>query len=499
MLTQLIFYLIVLLLAGCGGIKESNKNTTPKITVTPTEITHATKWIDTGTWNKATVTVSTFNVVEGKDQPSSAEVKISYTSNNVRVYENNQLITSGSSVKTNSSLTLTVEYYTNGRANPTEYNTTIVFQNGAASATTTIKVAKPGNVTFSLKATPSSIEEQSKLKDTGTWHTKNILITLLADNTGLKDEVFCLVTNGKHTELYNTKGEKITAGDIETDNDGRAIVILKYYTQEGLKYTDSIQFFYGSVSATTAITVTAEEPVKVTTTITPTTFSFTAPAEDEGTWRTTTFQILTKNSANTGVSAPVELSVSSLNTEIVHGGQNHQSVTVQTGTNGIYTATLRYFTKSKPEKVEYNASLTANEAVASITVKGTDQPVITYSLSIAPASFTYTYSETIDKWLTQFFVITLVNSLNKPIPNANITIIAPHSEHTKLFVLENNAYVEKPSPIVVKTDANGQYLLRLDYYVRADYTTTPVTKLTYSGQLIIAYNQFTQSVDLKVQ
>lgn len=500
MLHQIIYYLIFLLLMGCGGIKEENKATTPKIVITPTEISHQTKWADNGTWNKATITVSTFNIVDGKDQPTSADVKVSYTHSNVRVYDQTQqLVVSGASVKTNSAITLTAEYLSSGKANPTEYNTTIVFQNGSASATVTIKVLKPGNVTFSLKATPTTIEEKSLLKDTGTWQTRNVLLTLHADNQGLQDEIFCLVTNGKNVKLFDTKGGEITAGDVETDNEGKAIVIVKYLTQEGLKYSDSIQFFYGSLSATTAITVTAEEPIKVTTTVTPAKLEFTAPAEDEGTWRTANFQVMTKNSSNTGVSASVELSTSTQYAYIVHGGTDHQNITVQTSSNGSYTGTLKYFTKSNPTKVEYTASLTANEAVIPITIKGTDQPVIDYVITVAPGNFTYTYTGTVDKWQTQFFSITVTETKGFPVKDANITIISPHTEHTKLYVVEGVSYVEKPSPIVVKTDANGQYLLRLDYYTKSDYTVTPITKLLYNGQLIVTYKQFSKTVDFKVQ
>lgn len=499
MLHQIIYYLIFLLLMGCGGIKEENKAATPKIVITPTEITHQTKWTDNGTWNKATITVSTFNIIDGKDQPSTTDVKVSYTHSNIRVYDGTQqLVVSGATIKTNSAITLTAEYLSSGKANPTEYNTTIVFQNGSASATVTVKVLKPGNVTFSLKATPSTIEEKSMLKDTGTWQTRNVLLTLHADNTGLKDEIFCLVTNGKNVKLYNTKGTEITAGDVETDNEGKAIVIVKYFTQEGLKYSDSIQFFYGSLSATTAITVTAEETIKVTTTATPTKIDYIAPAEDEGTWNTASFHVTTKNSTGTGVSAPVELNTSTQNAYIIHGGVDYQNITVQTSNNGSYVGTLKYYSKSKPTKVEYSASLTANEAVIPITVKGTDQPVIDYIITIAPTIFTYTYTGTIDKWQTQFFSITVMDTKGNPTRDANITIISPHTERTKLFTVVNNIYTETPSPMLAKTDINGQYLLKMDYYTKADYTT-PITKLLYNGQLIVTYKQFNKIIDFKVQ
>ncbi len=140
----------------------------------------------------------------------------------------------------------------------------------------------------------------------------------------------------------------------------------------------------------------------------------------------------------------------------------------------------------------------ANEAISTLTISGSDpEPVTTYTVTVSPSQYTYTHTGTdAGTWRSQYFIIVVTDNKNNIVPDAEISIIAPYPDYTRLY---NNSGQEIPSPMTVRTGAGGQYDLRVDYFTQADFSTTPATKLTYSGQLVVTHKQFSKTVIFTVQ
>ena len=80
-------------------------------------------------------------------------------------------------------------------------------------------------------------------------------------------------------------------------------------------------------------------------------------------------------------------------------------------------------------------------------------------------------------------------------PDAEITVVSPHAQYTKLF--DGNTEIQ--SPMSVRADTNGQYNLRVDYFTNADFTSSPILRLSYSGQLVVSHKQYAKTVKFTVQ
>jgi hypothetical protein len=497
--------LCLLFLVSCGGLKNEDKNASSpsnlKITAQPAKISFQTEPDDPGTWQEDQVIIQTFKTVSGKDTPVEGKVRVTSLSEYVRVFdENNHQVTSGSTVTAKNGLhVFRVQYLT--RANPpVAYESNIVFQYQSAASVVPVEVKEPPSVNYSLTAIPNKIEHKSSANDTGTWNTANILLRLFAESDPLEDNVSIFIRNGQNIRVYDTLGSQIASqGTIRTDSDGQALFSVSYFTSSTSSYTDSIELSYRTTSTSIPINVTPPDIQIVKTYLTPEQFTYKAPNNDIGTWRQAFFNVYTKDSNDNFLSnAKVNLATSSQFTKLICGNTETSECTVQTNQSGIYTASIKFYTQSLPHRNDYSAHLIANEAISTLNISGSDpDPVTTYTVNISPAQYTYTHTGTdAGTWRSQYFIVVVTDNKNNVIPDAEISVIAPYPDYTKLYDISGQ---EIASPMTVRTDAGGQYDLRVDYFTQADFSTTPATKLTYSGQLVVAHKQFSKTVVLTVQ
>jgi len=497
---RLLTVIVLMALTACGGIKQQQKGPTgtPTIKLDPKEITYQTKYGDTGTWNEQQITVTTVHTETGKETPAEAEVTVSWTSNNIKVFKGSTQINPGDKITTTSgSSLLTVQYFSMSKPNALEYQSNIIFQWQSATATLAVKVSKAPAANFALHVSPNKIDVTAKADQTEQWKTTAIKALLTADGNPISDSIFAFVSDPTYVKLIDTNSNYTTSGTWQTDSSGWATIPVTYMTKYELEYTTSVEIFYGSTSASIPINHTYEKPQAVTTTITPTTVTYTAPPQETGSWKTQFFVIQTKKASDsTPVSANVNVTASSQYVRLNINGQQTQTGKITTDSSGIANLQVEYYTQSKPSKVEYQAQVTANEAMATLDIKASDQPNTSYTINVAPSSFSYTYTGTdTGSWRTVWFTIVLADNSGNPVPNAEIDIVSPNTQYTKLY--ENNT--EKTSPMTAITNANGKYFLRVDYYTQADYSQNPPVKTTYSGQLVISYNANIKTVNFEVK
>lgn len=471
-------YLLILLfiISGCGGIEqESTSSGTPKVTTNPTSISYKTQYGDEGSWNSNQVIVSTYST-DTKDNPVEGEVTISYSSSYVKLYDQSgSYIATGSKITTTGGTqTLRVDYYSNGKNN-LEYETSIILQFQSSAATLSISVQKPDSVSISIKSSPSTIEDQSQTTDTGTWNSKTVAITLFANTTAISDNVF-VFTSGKteYITVTDTSGNNLSAGTAKTDSSGKALLYVKYYTKKNLEYTASIQVFYGNYSSTTTINITKKKTDVYTTTILPSEYSYNATSDDKGTWRYQNFTISVKDADGAYVeNANVNLSVTSEYTYLSINGQDLTNYVATTNSTGTHTVKLKYYTQSTKTKVEYTASLAANEAIATIKVTSDGPGKVTTKVS--PSSFQYKAdSSDTGTYREEQFSITTTYSDGTPAESASASL-SVSSSYTKLLI-DGTEYTNYST----KTNTNGYLNVTLRYYTQS----TP-TKIEYTANLTV--------------
>lgn len=485
--------LLCLVLFACGGIKQENKNPgKPEIKINPKEISFQTPYTDTGTWNEQQVTVSTGSTSSGTTTPVEAEVTISWSSNNIKVFQGTTEIQAGGKFITKGgSSILTVKYFSQ---RDLEYKTSIIFQFQSATESLSVSVTRASNISFSLKAVPNSISYTAKADEAETWKTTAIKYYLTVNDKPLSDSIF-VFTSHENIKLIDSNGNYTTSTTIKTDSTGWGSIGVTYKVGNKVEYSSSIEAFFSSQSVSVPVTVSYEKPIPIKTTLSPLQVTFQAPPEDTGTWRSQYFTVITTDANGTPTSGKVTLAASSQYTQLIINSQPTQTATVTTDSNGVYVFEARYYTQSYPTKVNYTAQITANEQVATLTISGSDQQQKSYNLSVAPASYTHTYTGSdAGTWNTVWFTITLNDNTGNPV-QGQITITSPNQTHTRLY--DNNTL--KPSPMTVTTNAQGQYFLRLDYYTEADYSVNPPYKLTYSGQMVVSFQTTVKTVNFEVK
>lgn len=485
--------LICLLIVACGGIKQEQKSSgTPTITINPKEITYQTQYTDTGTWNEQQITVSTSFTSSGSATPTEAEVSISWSSNNIKLFQGTNEIQAGEKIVTRGgSSVLTIKYFSQRNL---EYKTSVIFQFQSATEALSINVSRASNINFSLKAIPNSISYNAKSDEAESWRTTVIKYYLSVNDKPLSDSIFVFTSND-NIRLIDSNGNYTTSTTIITDSSGWGSIGVSYKTGQGIEYSSSVEAFFSSQSVSVPVTVSYEKPKPVKTVLSPTSVSFTAPPEDTGTWRSQFFSVLTTDENGTPTKGKVMLAASSQYTQLIINGQSVQTANVNTDDNGVYVFEGKYYTQSYPTRLDYTAQIIANDQIATLTITGSDQQSKTYVLNVAPSSFSYTYSASDQgTWNTIWFTITLNDNFNQPVLG-QISIVSPNTAYTKLY--DNNTV--KQSPMVVSTNAQGQYFLRLDYYTQADYSVDPPVKTTYSGQMVVSFQTTVKTVNFEVK
>lgn len=505
MIRHIIAITCLLFLISCGGLKNEDKNASSpsnlKITAQPAKITRQTEPDDPGTWQEDQIIIQTFKTVSSKDTPAEGKVAVTSLSEYVKIFgENNQQLTSGSVVTAKNGLyVFKIQYFTQANP-PLAYESNLIFQFQSAASVIPLEIKKPPSVNYSLTTIPNKIEQTAPANDTGTWNPVNVLLRLFAESDPLEDNVSLFIRNGQNIKVYDTSGNQIASqGSIRTDSSGQALFSVVYYTSSTSSYTDSIELSYKTTSTSIPVNITPPEIQIVKTSLTPEQFTYKAPNNDTGTWRQAFFNIYTKDKNDNFLSnAKVNLATSSQFTKLICDNTETSECTVQTNQSGIYTASLKFYTQSLPYKNDYSAHLIANEAISTLNISGSDpDPVTTYTVNISPAQYTYTHTGTdAGTWRSQYFIIVVTDNKNNVIPDAEISVIAPYPDHTRLY---DGSGHQIPSPMTVKTDGEGQYDLRVDYFTQVDFSTTPATKLTYSGQLVVTHKQFSKTVIFTVQ
>ena len=471
---HIIAILLTLTLIACGS-KDKPQGGTPKLTVTPAIIEVPATRHNSGTWTSFQVLVVTSNTSNAVDTAVAGNVKVIYSNQYLKIYDKNgNLVQPAGQITTGSdgSHSLRFDCYSQSTPQNLEYTAIVTLQYSTTQATVTVKGQKATAGTITLQTSPNTITAESPLDDTGTWHSVAITNMLLEDFEPIQDDLFAFVSDTRYINLTDTTGQPITATTIATQDDGSTTLLLRYYTEQGLTYHSSVQFFYGTISSTLAVNITAEEPKVYATTITPADLTFNATSQDNGTWRQQPFTISVKENGVPSPNTPITVSVSSSYTSLIYNGTETSTYTATTDSAGNHIATLKFYTQSSPTKVQYTATLTAGEAVVPITV--TSDGPLHISTNAAPTSLQYTApGDDTGTWRDQYFTVTTTDANGNFIGDQTVNL-AVSSPYTYLFI---NG--QQHTSAVVQTNSSGVYNVLMRYFTQAS-----PTKLTYSSSFI---------------
>ncbi len=121
---------------------------------------------------------------------------------------------------------------------------------------------------------------------------------------------------------------------------------------------------------------------------------------------------------------------------------------------------------------------------------GTDAPA-TATMTISPSSFTFTDSTTTQSETTQTFSIVVKNAQGIPLNDVDIWISSLLAAPNAFDVIQlHDGNNEEGSPMKVKTDDNGVYILRVDF--------KHGNSLSYSSPIQVVSASISASADFDV-